>query len=412
MHTESARQFHGRIADNARQMRHMLAEKGARAWTSADQTKFDQLGDAVETAEEQLAALSRAAGGTDAGYAMRVQASARQHRLALREGFEIFLRKADLHYTPDEARLVKNTMSTTTPSEGGNTVSTVVARELVDSLKYYGSMRRVASQVTTTKGSNMGMPASDGTAETGELMVQNAPATTLDPTFSNVPLNTYKIGSKIFTVPIELLQDGTVDIVAFLVRRARDRIGRTQNQLFTTGTGTGQPNGLVTAASVGKTGLTGQTLTIIYDDLVDLVDSVDEAYHERADNTPGADVPEPGWMMSGTMRKVVRKVKDSSGRPIWTPSYTEGVSAYAADRLLGFRVTVNNDMPVPAANAKSLAFGDMAHYLIRDALELNVFRFDDSAFALKGQVGFMAVGRSGGNLLDAAAVKLYAHSAT
>src|SRR3546814_1871356 len=40
------------------------------------------------------------------------------------------------------------------------------------------------------------------------------------------------------------------------------------------------PNGLITAATVGKTGTTGQTLTVIYDDLVDLEHSVDPAYRE------------------------------------------------------------------------------------------------------------------------------------
>jgi HK97 family phage major capsid protein len=50
--------------------------------------------------------------------------------------------------------------------------------------------------------------------------------------------------------------------------------------------------------------------------------------------------------------------------------------------------------------------------MIRDAMELTMFRFEDSAFMLKGQVGFVAWARAGGNLLDTAAVSLYAHSAT
>jgi predicted phage gp36 major capsid-like protein len=39
-------------------------------------------------------------------------------------------------------------------------------------------------------------------------------------------------------------------------------------------------------------------------------------------------------------------------------------------------------------------------------------RFDDSAFALKNQVGFCGWTRSGANLLDTAAVKVYVNSAT
>jgi HK97 family phage major capsid protein len=39
-------------------------------------------------------------------------------------------------------------------------------------------------------------------------------------------------------------------------------------------------------------------------------------------------------------------------------------------------------------------------------------RFDDSAFALNGQVGFCGWMRTGGNLVDTAAVKYYANSAS
>ena len=41
------------------------------------------------------------------------------------------------------------------------------------------------------------------------------------------------------------------------------RLGRVTNTYFTTGTGISQPNGIVTAASAGKTGTTGQTTTVI-----------------------------------------------------------------------------------------------------------------------------------------------------
>jgi HK97 family phage major capsid protein len=39
---------------------------------------------------------------------------------------------------------------------------------------------------------------------------------------------------------------------------------------------------VVTIADSGKVGTTGQTLTVIYDDLIDLVHSVDPAYRESS----------------------------------------------------------------------------------------------------------------------------------
>src|SRR5574343_520842 len=104
------------------------------------------------------------------------------------------------------------------------------------------------------------------------------------------------------------------------------------------------------------------------------------------------------------MRRVVRKIKDTAGRPIWTPSYDEGMSSATPDKLLGYPVYINNDMPTPAANAKSLAFGNLHKYLIRDVMDVKLFRFDDSAYMSKGQIGFLAWARAGGNLLDINAV--------
>ena len=153
-------------------------------------------------------------------------------------------------------------------------------------------------------------------------------------------------------------------------------------------------------------------MTIIYDDLADMVDSVDEAQLGMPDTQ--ADMPQTlaGWMFSQTMRKVIRKLKDANGRPIWTPSYDDGVTLPTPAQLLDYPVYINNDMAVPAANAKSLAFGNLRSYTIRDALVVNLLRFDYSAFVSKGQVGFLAFARAGGNLADSGAVKLYQHSAT
>jgi HK97 family phage major capsid protein len=322
-----------------------------------------------------------------------------------REGLELYLRKSPKDTTPAERQKINAAMSTSTPSEGGYSVALPVAAELINLIKGYGWMRQVARQTTTATGAALSYPTSDGTRETGELLTQNQVASNLDPSFGSVPIPTFRFSSKVFTVPWELLQDSGVDIVGVIMQRMRDRIGRSQNPYFTTGTGSGQPMGMVTASSVGKTGTTGQTTTVIYDDLADLADSVDEGQL----GMPAKNAPlgvEPGWMFSQSMRKIVRKIKDSNGRPIWTPS-NGGHPA----QLLDYPVYINNDMPAAAANAKSIAFGNLNSYMVRDVQDMRVFRFDDSAYGLKGQVGFVGMARAGGALLDSGAVKLYQHSA-
>jgi len=377
----------------------LLADKGEQVWTKDDQASFDGHVEEMERIDNQISAHQKMLDARAEKHAPKKEGGDTKNVA----GVEIFLRKAFKDMSPEEIATVRNTMSTTTGSQGGYTVQTSVASTFIDAMKDFGGMRRVADRVVTENGADMSWPSSDGTAEVGEVIAQNVTATAADASFGTVPVNTFKFGSKIITVPIELLQDSQIDVVAMVNARLRQRIGRIQNQKYSIGSGTGEPFGITVAASVGKTGTTGQTLTIIYDDLVDLVDSLDIAY---------LDEPDVGWQFGQTLRKVVRKIKDTAGRPIWTPSYDSGLSAGMPDQLLGYPININNDMPAPAANAVSASFGSHKKYLIRDAMEVTLFRFDDSAYMKLGQVGFLAWARSGGNLLDTAAVKTYKHSAT
>lgn len=297
---------------------------------------------------------------------------------------------------------IRNTMSTTTGSEGGFTVATEVARTVLDALKAFGGMRSVATVIQTSGVGALSFPTSDGTAEVGEIIAENATATDADVTFGTLSLTAYKYSSKVVAVPFELLQDSNVDIEAFVRDRLVTRLGRVTNAHFTTGTGTAQPNGIVTAAGIGVTGAAGNTTAVTYDYLVDLQHSVDPAYRGNA-----------RWMMNDQSVKVLRKIKDASNRPIFVPGYEMGVPGGAPDTLLGQPVVVNQEMPVMAANAKSILYGDLSYYYIRDVMQMEMFRFTDSAYTKKGQVGFLAWMRAGGNLIDVGgAVKAYRNSAT
>ena len=125
--------------------------------------------------------------------------------------FAKWMRGGDAALSAEEWR-IQNTMSTTTGSEGGFTVQTSVANQMLDALKWYGGMRPVANVIQTAMGNQINYPTSDGTAEVGELIGQNTTATAADVVFGVVSLPVYKYSSKIVTVPFELLQDSNVDI--------------------------------------------------------------------------------------------------------------------------------------------------------------------------------------------------------
>jgi HK97 family phage major capsid protein len=255
--------------------------------------------------------------------------------------------------------------------------------------------------IRTSGGEAMNFPTSDGTSEEGEIVGENGSASDADITFGTKALPVYKYSSKVVTVPWELLQDSSADIEAFVRGRLQTRLGRITNKHFTVGSGVGQPTGIITAATVGKIGAVSATPVITYDDLVDLEHSVDPSYRANAK-----------WMFHDDMLKLIRKIKDSEGRPIFVPGYEQGNPGGAPDRLLNRDIAINQHMAAPAPGAKSISYGDFSYYKVRDVMSVTLFRFTDSAYTKKGQVGFLAWMRSGGNLVDVGgAVKVFQHGA-
>ena len=138
--------------------------------------------------------------------------------------------------------------------------------------------------------------------------------------------------------------------------------------------------------------------TLTYDDLVELEYSLDPAYREGG---------RCSFMFADATLKAIKKLKDGQGRPLWLP----GIDVKEPASILGYRYVINQSVPAMAATAKSVLFGDFSKYIIRDAMGITMYRFADSAFAQKGQVGFLAFMRSGGVLTDAQAVKFFQHGA-
>ena len=372
----------------------LLAEVEAIDGEIARENRINQVaGDAQSEHEAAMNAATRNGGASDEASSLRAMLSGGLSALTQEQRNAMFARQ-----NPD----IRAAMSTTTGSEGGFTVATEFSRQLIEALKATGSVRSVASSIRTSTGAQMLFPTTDATAEEGEIVGQNTAVTALETTFGQASLDVYKYSSKSIALPFELLQDSMFDIEAYIQNLLRLRLGRIQDRHHVLGTGTAQPKGVIAASTAGKVGTTGQTTSVIYDDLVDLEHSVDPAYRAAA-----------RYMMNDATLKALRKIKDTQGRPIFVPGYETGNPGGAPDRLLGREIVINQYMPVMAANAKSILFGDFGKYLIRDVMDVTLFRMTDSAFTLKGQVGFVAFCRSGANMVDnGAAIRSYANSAT
>lgn len=317
-----------------------------------------------------------------------------------RTAFSKWIVNGSAQLTAEERGLLneQRALSVGSPGGGGYTVPQGFYNSLIEAMKTFGGVRNVANVFSTASGNALPIPTANDTSNVGAILAENTPAGVQDVAFNQTILNAYKYTSNIVLVSMELMQDSAFDLEAYLTRVLGQRIGRINNQHFTTGTGTGQPQGIVTAATLGKTGLAGQTTSVILDDIIDLEHSVDPLYRAGAK-----------YMFHDSTLKVLKKMKDSTGRQLWSP----GIAYKEADTINSYGYQVNNDMAVMAANAKSILFGDFSNYWVRDVKDVQVVRFGEK-YMDAGQIGFVAFSRADGKLINAGTnpVAYYANSAT
>jgi HK97 family phage major capsid protein len=285
----------------------------------------------------------------------------------------------------------ENAGGVATGAAGGYTVPPAFRQKIVERMTYVAAMRQLAEVITTDTGANLPWPTVDDTANEGAILAENTQVTEQDVTFGQASLDAYMYTSKLVRLSLQLLNDNAFGLETWLANTLGARIGRIQNRHFTVGTGTAQPDGIITSASVGKTA--AGVAAITYDELVDLIESLDPAYLESGNAR---------FMMSQAARSLLRKLKDGQNRPLWEPSLQAGTP----DRLLGYGLTLNNYMSAPATGVKSVGFGDIREaYVIRDVSDFALLRLNER-YADYLQVGFLGFQRSDGTLQNAAAFKV------
>lgn len=281
--------------------------------------------------------------------------------------------------------LQKRAQSVGTDSEGGYTVPEGFRATLEDAMLAFGGVRQSrATVLRTATGNDLPLPTANDTDNKGALLAENAEDSEQDLTFGQAMLNAYKYTSNIIRVPVELLQDSAFDFDSMVGSKLSERLARITAEHFTTGTGVNQPEGVVTGATLGKTAAAVDA--IVYLELVDLFHSVDPAYRMSAE-----------WMFNDDVLKIARTLKNPDTNDyIWQESARAG----APDTLLSKPIRLNQEMASPAADAKSVLFGDMSKFNIRDVLDVKLVRLVER-YAEFHQVAFVAISRHDSVLVDA-----------
>ena len=256
---------------------------------------------------------------------------------------------------------------------GGETVPEGFLANLEAARLRYGGVRELATIIRTSRGNDLPMPNYNDTGNLGARIGENVEDSEQDIAFTSTTLKAYLYTSKIIRVSKVLEQDSAFNMGTEIGMACGVRLGRIHNREATIGTGTDQPMGYVTGSILGVSG------DITYDTLMDLKHSVDPDYRDGGMGS---------WSFSDAALLLIKKIKDNDGQPLFRP----GMSAGVPDRIDGDRYAINQDVPAPAAGARSIIYGDHSQIYCREVLDVTLVRLVER-YAEFHQTGYVAIMR-------------------
>lgn len=351
----------------------------------------------MRTMRDWLANVNTAArsGHSVTGFEIDV-ARGRQYLTMVRDGM-----------TPDEARALA--WDTGSIASG---VPTTTAASLYQKLEAsIAGLRMPTTKIMTTSGEQMKFPRINAHGIATQVSGQGTTLAGTDPTFLSLTLDAYEYG-QLVKVHASVLSDVSFDVRGFLTGNIARALGRVIDTDLITGSGSGKPNGMMTAITGSGTIASGGTIVTnggngipSYEKYIDLKYSVNDAYRSN-----GA-----AWLMHDLTAGQAQKLRDGAGGTVgavlWQPSLTAGLQEGVPDRFLGHPVYTDPNVASLASDAKAIAFGDWSGYFIRTVGNI-VVDSDASRYFDTREVGFRGWWRVDGDLQDTTAVNAMKISVT
>lgn len=391
-----------------------LAEKVA-SLDAFDQTKLNKIADAIgemteakqahegrlkaiEDGQKALqAALNRAPAGDLPANADEVKAKGKK----LFNDFARNDKHRELHFDdfvkslPNGETEVK-ALSTGSNPDGGYLVTPEFGG-IVNTFVYESSPIRQLATVTQVGTDMLEVVIDNGEATSGWVGETESRSETNTPTLNKlaIPVN------ELYAEPRatqKMLDDGIVDVEAWLAGKVGEQFARKEATAFVNGTGFNQPRGMLTytsgttvASSQVQQVVSGSNSTFTYDGLIDLTSALKEPYHANA-----------AFLVRRASLADLLKIKDLNGSPIFNMTYEK--TAGVQSGILGKPLYFAADVPAVATNALAMIYGDIrAAYQIVDRVGLRVLR---DAYTAKPYVKFYTTKRVGGAVVNFEAFKI------
>ena len=397
------------MSKQLREARAQAHSEGLRHLAANNKAGFDKAMTEVDRLAVEIQ-KSEARGGV---VATRFEVADKNHSRAF--AFAKWLRGGDAALDAAEKRSIEmrdgviegNTLAHIGTYTGlGFLVPTGFAGKIEEATKYFAPLMQlgVFGQLETGTGKPIPFPTSDDTSQSATIINETsviAVDSALNSEVGQVSLGAFKLSSGVVKSSIELLQDSGIDVEQWLADRFAVRYGRGLEHYLTNGTGSGEPQGLLTAVAAssvtpivasGSSESSGGAETgansIGYSDLVNLEHSVDPSYRRGAK-----------YMFHDKTLGQLKKILDKFGRPIWAP----GIAVDAPDTINGYEFVINQAFPQIGASNVTVAFGDLSKFLVRKVSGWAVQQLRE-LYAANGQVGFISNMRVDSRLVMASGV--------
>ncbi|MDP3068324.1 MAG: phage major capsid protein [Methylocystis sp.] len=205
-----------------------------------------------------------------------------------------------------------------------------------------------------------------------------------------------------------LLDDAVVDIEQWIAEEVQTAFAEQEGAAFISGDGVNKPKGFLSYTTVADASWTWGNIGYVAtgaagafaasdpsDALVNLVYALRAGFRQNGK-----------FVMGRRAQSLVRQFKTTTGDYIWSPPAT----ADAGASLMNFPVVEAEDMPDPAANSLSIAFGDFERgYVVVDRVGIRVLR---DPYSAKPYVLFYTTKRVGGGVQNFEAIKLLKFAAS
>jgi HK97 family phage major capsid protein len=281
---------------------------------------------------------------------------------------------------------------------GGYTIPASFREKLVERQVAFGGVVANAEQITTDDWTPMPFPTNDDTSNSAEVVAENAaPASAgADIVFGTKSLDAYRIvasgaSNTWLKVPVQLMDSSYLDWENFVTRKLGERLGRKEAALAVSGTGSGEPQGILTGLTSSDE-VASNTTGPTYPELLAAEQVVDIAYRDMGNCK---------WYMHSAIWALIRGLLDNADRPIILEQAVAGIGTGVQRMLLGYPVVLDNSFPSSWGDqAKTLVFGDLREAFVVRRVKNPAVVSDPLQFFLNGQVGFLAASGFGSLVQD------------